>query len=307
MKFYSLLLFAFTLTFSVNAQVKVIGAVEPNDLSDKYPTHNELYGKGGFRSVNTLSDRDAITPARRNIGMLVYCIANEKFYQLKGGIDNANWVETNFGSGTGNTPTPSIAAIEFGGTGASTAEEARVNLGLGSLAVQNKDAVEITNGAIDGTLIGNSAPAQGKFTTLMVNSELNVTGQVNVTGNILATGDVTANSDIRIKKNIETLAPVSESLRRLHAVSYDRRDMNLHQIGFIAQNVQEYFPSLIKIDTDSRKTLSLNYQSMTVPLLKGWQEHDELIAAQQKEIEALKLALAEMKKMLLDHKVETKK
>ncbi|MNK40861.1 hypothetical protein D3C87_595160 [compost metagenome] len=69
-------------------------------------------------------------------------------------------------------------AIEKGGTGATTVEETYANLGLGSLAVQNKDAVEITNGAIDGTLIGSSAPAQGKFTTLEVNSELTVTSQV---------------------------------------------------------------------------------------------------------------------------------
>lgn len=295
MKFYTLFLFAFIACASVNAQVKVIGAVEPNDLSDKYPTHNEMYGKGGFRSVNDLPERDAITPARRSVGMLVYCISNEKFYQLKGGILNSNWVETNFGSGTGGGTSPEITLIEKGGTGATTVEDARANLGLGTLAIQNKDAVAITNGAIDGTLIGSLAPAQGKFTTLDVNSELTVTGQVIVNGDIKATGDVTANSDIRIKKNIVTLDPVSQSLRQLHAVSYDRRDVELHQIGFIAQNVQEFFPSLIKIDNDKRGTLSLNYQSMTVPLLKGWQEHDEIIVAQQKEIMDLKVEIEQLK------------
>lgn len=299
MKFYILFLFVFLTGAAANAQVKVIGAVEPNDLSDKYPTHNELYGKGGFRSVADLTERDAITPARRSIGMLVYCIANEKFYQLKGGILNTSWVETAFGSGGGSV---GVTAIEKGGTGATTADNARANLGLGTLAVQNKDAVEITKGAIDGTLIGSSAPAQGKFTTLDVNSELTVTGQVIVNGDIKATGDVTANSDIRIKKNIVTLDPVSQSLRRLHAVSYDRRDIELHQIGFIAQNVQEFFPSLIKVDNDLRKTLSLNYQTMTVPLLKGWQEHDEIIVAQQKEIDGLKTEIEKLKEMYLQIK-----
>lgn len=307
MKFYTVLLLALMACVSASAQVKVIGSVEPNDLSDKYPTHNELYGKGGFRSVNDLTERDGITPARRSIGMLVYCLADDKFYQLKGGILNANWIETSFGAGTGNGNPSAVTTIEKGGTGATTAEDARLNLGLGSLAIQNKDAVEITKGAIDGTLIGSSSPAQGKFTTLEVNSELTVTGQVIVNGDIKATGDVMANSDIRIKKNILTLDPVSQSLRRLHAVSYDRRDMELHQIGFIAQNVQEFFPSLIKVDNDKRGTLSLNYQAMTVPLLKGWQEHDEIIAAQQKEIMDLKMEIEKMKALYLEIKELMKK
>lgn len=282
-------------SFSAVGQVKVIGALEPNDLTDKYSTHSDIYGKGGFRSVASNAERDLITPARRSVGMLVYSIQEEKFYQLKGGVANSNWVESQMGGGTGGGSTETLP-IEKGGTGANTAGDARTNLGLGTLAVQNKDAVEITNGAIDGTLIGGSSPAQGKFTTLDVNSELTVTGQVIVNGDIKASGDVTANSDIRLKKNIETLPPVSDQLRRLHAVSYDRRDVDLHQIGFIAQNVQEFFPSLVKADTDTRKTLSLNYQSMTVPLLKGWQEHDELIAVQQRELKSLKSEVEELKK-----------
>ena len=295
---YTLCLITGLTVASASAQVKVIGAVEPNDLSDKYPTHNEIYGKGGFRSVATVLERDNITPARRSEGMLVYVIADGKLYQLKGGVANGNWSDAQFGGGSSTT----IVSIDKGGTGAITAEDARTNLGLGNLSIQNKDAVEITKGVIDGTLIGNLTPEKGKFTFLDVNSELTVTGQVIVNGDIKATGDVTANSDIRIKKNIVNIPEVSESLRRIHAVSYDRSDVDLHQIGFIAQNVQEFFPSLIKVDTDVRKTLSLNYQSMTVPLLKGWQEHDELIVTQQRELKTLKEEVAELQKAVAELK-----
>jgi hypothetical protein len=108
--------------------------------------------------------------------------------------------------------------------------------------------------------------------------------------------DCIATSDIRLKKNIHPLQNVSESLRKINAVEFDRRDIKLHQIGFIAQNVQKYFPALVHTAKDSMSTLSLSYQSMTSPLLKGWQEHDELITKQQKEIDELKKELELLKK-----------
>jgi len=105
--------------------------------------------------------------------------------------------------------------------------------------------------------------------------------------NATFSGNVTAFSDIRLKKNIHILPNVSESLRKIDAVEFDRKDIKAHQLGFIAQNVQKYFPDLVSSATDSIATLSLNYQAMTSPLLKGWQEHDEIIIKQQKEIDDL--------------------
>jgi len=128
-------------------------------------------------------------------------------------------------------------------------------------------------------------------------------------GSITATGDVTAFSDIRLKKNIRTLSPVSASLREINAVEFDRKDIKAHQIGFIAQNVQKYFPDLINTANDSISTLSMNYQAMTAPLLKGWQEHDAIIIKQQGEIEGLKdeigllkESIEELKKAIADKK-----
>jgi len=56
-------------------------------------------------------------------------------------------------------------------------------------------------------------------------------------------------------------------------------------------------------------TLSLNYQAMTAPLLKGWQEHDTIIIKQQGEIEGLKdeigllkESIEELKKAIINKK-----
>lgn len=72
--------------------------------------------------------------------------------------------------------------IAEGGTGASTAADARTNLGLGSLATQSSvdlstdvtgslgdgnisDALTVSGGSVDNTVIGGTTPAAGTFTT----------------------------------------------------------------------------------------------------------------------------------------------
>ncbi len=83
---------------------------------------------------------------------------------------------------------------------------ARTSLGLGSVATQNKDAVDVDGGAIDGTVIGASAPSTGIFTS--VNSGLiQSVGDTDIiikTGNV-TTGDLTisdgANGNINITPN----------------------------------------------------------------------------------------------------------
>lgn len=50
-----------------------------------------------------------------------------------------------------------VWSIVQGGTGASTADGARANLGLGSMAVQNSDSVAITGGTISGVALSGLA------------------------------------------------------------------------------------------------------------------------------------------------------
>lgn len=60
--------------------------------------------------------------------------------------------------------------IADGGTGASTAANARTNLGLGSIATQDSNSVAITGGAIDTTTIGATTPSTGDFSALTLSS-----------------------------------------------------------------------------------------------------------------------------------------
>lgn len=66
--------------------------------------------------VTDLTARDAILAGRRWQGMVVYVVADNKSYQLKAGVTNADWVE--FGTG-GSAVT--FVTNDFSGTGVQTA------------------------------------------------------------------------------------------------------------------------------------------------------------------------------------------
>ncbi len=79
---------------------------------------------------------------------------------LRGGLN------TRF-SYTGILPPGVVVPISSGGTGATTASGARSNLGLGTMAVQNANAVAITGGTLDAVTLSNSllgTPVSGVLT-----------------------------------------------------------------------------------------------------------------------------------------------
>ena len=100
--------------------------------------------------------------------------------------------------------------------------------------------------------------------------------------NDIEVGDIFANyiesekfktkSDLRLKKNIETLENMLEKVLQLRGVRFefkdsDNKDIN---IGFIAQELEEFFPELVTTGSDGYK--SVDYSSMTSVLLEAIKE-----------------------------------
>ena len=85
-----------------------------------------------------------------------------------------------------------VRPVGSGGTGASNAAGARTNLGLGTIATQAADSVDLDGRAIDGTAIGGTTPAAGDFTNVTASGTLDITGTASFAdGTFSTTLDVT--------------------------------------------------------------------------------------------------------------------
>ena len=86
--------------------------IVPTDSLDTYATHDDKYGRGGHRSVDTIVERDEITPERRKEGMTVYVKSTKVKYVLEDGIENTNWkVDGSGDSSPGSLTVDTLKAI----------------------------------------------------------------------------------------------------------------------------------------------------------------------------------------------------
>lgn len=81
----------------------VASGIAPFTTDDEFPTHYSEYGKGGWREVSTIAERDSITSQRRKIGMAVYVSETDRVYILKNGTSNEYWVPMNNSGGGSST------------------------------------------------------------------------------------------------------------------------------------------------------------------------------------------------------------
>lgn len=69
----------------------VLAPVVPFDTTDGHATHEARWGRGGYRSVQSTTERDGIPTLRREAGMLVWVIDTQKAWRLNG--DLTTWTE----------------------------------------------------------------------------------------------------------------------------------------------------------------------------------------------------------------------
>lgn len=90
--------------------------------------------------------------------------------------------------------------VGSGGTGADTATDARTNLGLGSMAVQNATAINVSGGTLGGSTIINTSGTATFTGATSITSTATVSGTLNVTGNLQLDGAVGSSGQVLVSQ-----------------------------------------------------------------------------------------------------------
>lgn len=138
-----------------------------------------------------------------------------------------------------------------------------------------------------------------------IDSSLNFYSNGSLRANIdRITGVYNALSDRNLKKNIHPLPPVLDQINKLIPYLYnyiDNKDTDRKAIGFMAQDVEPYFPDLV-FRTKDRETgapfLMMNYQSFGVIAIKAVQEQQTILDTQARRIQVLEDELKQIKSRL---------
>jgi hypothetical protein len=81
----------------------ILDLLTPVDIRDLYPITDPKYQIGGFRDVQTISDRNSISQERRRAGMFCYVRSENILYILGDGLTNSDWTTFDPGSNLSNS------------------------------------------------------------------------------------------------------------------------------------------------------------------------------------------------------------
>jgi hypothetical protein len=218
------------------------------------------------------------------------------------GNDIYSLITGNAGIGT-STPTDEVhikkdvnslvgITIENTDPGSSSTERLSFTNEDGSLAfIQVNDdnsvagpAMTMANNRPNGFIAFNTAGTTRVIITNTGNLGVgtSVPGQrLQVAGNICATGTIGACSDIRYKKNIIPVTDVLNKILLLQGIYYNWNKKKIgpdaytpaRQIGFSAQQVEQYFPEIVQ--TDSKGYKAIDYSRLTPMLVEAMKEQQQ--------------------------------
>ena len=210
------------------------------DVTDNYLTIKETNNSSGDQEITsgivpiTLGGTGSTTAPMVGVITAANAAAARAVLEIDAsGTDNSTAVTLkdvtdNYLTLSGQEITSGTVPLSLGGTGATDAATARTNLGLGTIATQASDAIDVDGGSIDGTTIGDTTQSSGAFTTVSAgifqsigNTDLTFLTGNPVTGNItIANG---ADGDINI-------SPVGDGRVRIDNVLFPSADGTAGQV-----------------------------------------------------------------------------
>ena len=217
MKFRKIILLFIALQFiySVsNAQIKLLGHITTNGIAS-YPTHIDILGQGGYMSMPTIADRDAIPTLRRKYGMLVFVQADGVIYKLNAAtLANEDWVTSLVDAGTltGTTLKSTVTGSSLTSVGtlanltvtnpiagsvtgnAATATKLAASKTINEVAFDGSADITVTAAAgtltgttLKSTVTGSSLTSVGTLANLTVTNPIagSVTGNATIAANVI--------------------------------------------------------------------------------------------------------------------------
>jgi Chaperone of endosialidase len=132
---------------------------------------------------------------------------------------------------------------------------------------------------------GNHADAP--YWNVSLNQDVQVEAQnVTFAGNVIIQGTLTESSSIRFKENIQPLEPALSKVEQLNPVTYTKIASQEKEIGLIAEEVAELFPEVVTYNEEGLVS-GVQYQRLSVILLKAMQEQNAVIAALTERVNKL--------------------
>jgi hypothetical protein len=111
-------------------------------------------------------------------------------------------------------------------------------------------------------------------------------GTTGTFSNTVTAAAFNSTSDYRIKKDIQDLNLNIYNVNPLRPVNYYNNKLNKLDIGFIAHEVQEYYPFLVNGIKDGEETQSLNYNGLIGILVKEIQELKQRVKQLEDDLKA---------------------
>tara|TARA_R110000851_G_scaffold328599_1_gene499594 strand:- start:98 stop:622 length:525 start_codon:yes stop_codon:yes gene_type:complete len=154
-------------------------------------------------------------------------------------------------------------------------------VGIGTTSPFTTSKVGITGSSTDSDSVVDMTKGSSTNTTSQVFQRFFISagGNGSITGNGAAAATFTAYSDRRLKENIQSLPSQLENIMLLKPCEFDFREGSGfagHQIGFIAQELQEVYPDAVAEGDDGMLQIA------------GWSKQEaRLVSALQGAVEKI--------------------
>ena len=128
--------------------------------------------------------------------------------------------------------------------------------------------VQWTTLSVDSATIsnGNTNVSTANNGDVTVNTGGSLCATFNTSNNLVVTGTVTAQSSIALKDNVETITDALAKVMNLRGVEFDYKASGRHQIGVVAEEVEEVVPCVID-ETNGIKSVA--YQNLVAVLIEA--------------------------------------